>query len=387
MPGTLAPAPAPSPTAYAAPVRRPHWSWWLVVAGASIVFLYAVAYVVLGDRVYPPNLADSFRARPWGIYPHAFFGSLAVILGPFQFRRDWLVRRRPLHRAMGKVYVVAALLTGLAGLYMAAYSDAGWITHLGFGGLAVALLYTTTRAYLSVRARDFVAHREWMIRSYALIFGAVTLRLQLPWLPLVMGGWEPGYQMVAWSSWVPNLIWAEWWVRRSATRERPRVREIAPVAMVALLALGACSNGEDVVSDTPATATQPGVVSYSGETLVMESFPVQLRTIVTAHNGTSSDVVLHFPNPCVAALRAYADSTRTGEPVWDQQRFIGCIAMIFDDTIAAGDTAQYTAPHADARDILGDSLPDGRYWLSATLRPEGVAVEVDAGWADLGIPR
>ncbi len=40
-------------------------------------------------------------------------------------------------------------------------------------------LYTGAQAYLSIRRRDVVAHRRWMIRNYALTFAAVTLRLEL----------------------------------------------------------------------------------------------------------------------------------------------------------------------------------------------------------------
>lgn len=228
MTTTISPA---APRAAASPARgRPGIGWWLVVAGATLIFLYGLAYVVLGDRIYPPVLIDSFRARPWGIYPHAFFGAIALAVGPFQFRRDLLVRRRALHRLLGKTYVVSALLAGLAGLYMAFFSYGGLDTHLGFGGLALATLFTTSRAYVLVRARRFVEHREWMIRSYALIFAAVMLRIQAPLVAMLIPGFGAGYAILAWSSWVPNVVWAEWWVRRTAARERPLVRELAPVA-------------------------------------------------------------------------------------------------------------------------------------------------------------
>jgi uncharacterized membrane protein len=218
--------PAPSRPA-ARKAKGPGVGWWLVVAGATVVVLYGIAYVVLGDRMYPPPLVDSFRARPWGIYPHAFFGAIALAVGPFQFRRDALVKRRALHRLLGEVYVVSALLTGLVGLYMASYSYGGLDTHLGFGLLALSFLVATTRAYVLVRQRRFVEHREWMIRSYAIIFGAVLLRLQAPIVGALTPDFDTGYAILAWSSWVPNLIWAEWYVRRSAARERPRVQEIA----------------------------------------------------------------------------------------------------------------------------------------------------------------
>jgi hypothetical protein len=51
-----------------------------------------------------------------------------------------------------------------------------------------------------------------MLRSYALVFAA-TLRIELPLLIMAFGEFT---QVVAWLSWVPNLLWAEWYVRRTA---------------------------------------------------------------------------------------------------------------------------------------------------------------------------
>jgi len=54
-----------------------------------------------------------------------------------------------------------------------------------------------------------------MLRSYALIFAAVTLRI---WLPLLIiayqGDFLPAYRWVAWVSWVPNALFVEWIIRR-----------------------------------------------------------------------------------------------------------------------------------------------------------------------------
>ena len=177
---------------------------------------YAIAYLVVGAPMYPPSLADSFLARPWGINPHALFGSLALGVGALQFNRWLLMRHRALHRALGTVYVVSSLGVGIAGLYMSLYSFGGLLTHLGFGMLGVLLLWTTVRAYQAARARTIAVHRQWMLRSYALVFAAVTLRIELPLLVMALGDFTPAYQVVSWLSWVPNLLWAEWYIRRTA---------------------------------------------------------------------------------------------------------------------------------------------------------------------------
>jgi uncharacterized membrane protein len=188
---------------------------------APLIVVYALAYVVVGPPMYPGDLSRSFLARPWGIYPHAFFGALALGLGPVQFHRGVLTHRRAFHRQLGTLYVACSVFVGVAGLYMSIYSFGGWVTHLGFGALAVLLLWTTLRAYAAARRRDIATHRQWMVRSYALIFAAVTLRIELPLLIAAFGDFLPGYQVVAWLSWVPNILWAEWYVRRTARAPLP----------------------------------------------------------------------------------------------------------------------------------------------------------------------
>lgn len=213
------------------PLRtRPPLAWWIVLVLAVPIVGYALAYVILGERVYPPNLAASFLARPWGIYPHALFGAVALALGALQFNRWLLIRYRPVHRALGTAYVLAATTVGLAGLYMSAYSFGGMVTHFGFGVLAVLLLWTTMQAYRSARSRAIAAHRRWMLRSYALIFAAVTLRIELPLLIMAFGDFTPAYQVVSWLSWVPNLVWAEWYVRRTVGIALPAIERARVVA-------------------------------------------------------------------------------------------------------------------------------------------------------------
>ena len=53
-------------------------------------------------------------------------------------------------------------------------------------------------------------HRQWMIRSFALTFAAVTLRLWLPFFQIVLNfEFIEAYIIIAWLCWIPNLIVAE----------------------------------------------------------------------------------------------------------------------------------------------------------------------------------
>lgn len=65
------------------------------------------------------------------------------------------------------------------------------------------------------RQKRFAAHRVWMMRSAALTFADVTLRLWLP-LQLVAGiPFETACAIVAWLCWVPNLIVAHYLLKRT----------------------------------------------------------------------------------------------------------------------------------------------------------------------------
>ena len=196
--------------------------WWVMAILALAIALYGLRLAIVGERAFVEVLAASFRARPWGIFFHAFLSAIALGLGPLQFQRRILVRHRALHRKLGKIYLFCAFFGGgVAGLYMSAFSFGGWITHAGFGFLALLTGSTSLIAYLKIKARDIAAHRSWMIRNFALIFAAVTLRLWLPLLIHLFGAFPPAYQTVSWLCWVPNLIWAEWFVARTWSRGVP----------------------------------------------------------------------------------------------------------------------------------------------------------------------
>lgn len=178
----------------------------LGVAGYALVMY---AFVPLGKFLHP-DMRAAFEANRVIVYLHVFASSVALLLGPFQFMDGLRARQLNLHRWMGRLYLgVGVLLGGLAGLHMAFYAFGGLVSQLGFGGLALAWLYTGLRAYLAIRAKDVAAHRRWMVRNFALAFGAVTLRLWLPGSVAAGIPFELAYPAIAWLCWVPNLVVAE----------------------------------------------------------------------------------------------------------------------------------------------------------------------------------
>ena len=195
----------------------------LVAVLSVAVAVYAVLMYGVGPGAQGlhPEMRAAFERHAVAIHLHIFASALALLLGPWQFSARLRRERPAVHRWLGRLYLgVAVGLGGAAGLYMSAHAFGGPVAKLGFAALAVGWLVTGAIAYAAARARDFVAHRRWMIRNFALSFAAVTLRLYLPGVFVFGLPFAPAYAVIAWLCWVPNILVAEWLVRTSADASR-----------------------------------------------------------------------------------------------------------------------------------------------------------------------
>jgi uncharacterized membrane protein len=184
-------------------------AFWTLSLLAFCVGLYGLAYFTgLPFRIPGPSAAHFFEYRHL-LYGHVLGGGVSLLTGPWQFSAALRRKRPQLHRTLGYIYCFAVLGGGIFGLAMAFFSMAGWVTHLGFGFLALAWMFATVQAVRFARAGNFPRHQMWMIRSFALSLAAVSLRIYLPLLIWQLG-FDTGYRVVSWLCWVPNLAAAEW---------------------------------------------------------------------------------------------------------------------------------------------------------------------------------
>lgn len=198
---------------------------WIVIALLSTsIGIYPVLYFITdmsqGILSFKPESLLNQTAFKIAFNMHIIGGGICLLVGWLQFVEKFRNSYLHVHRAIGKTYILSCLLSGIGAFYLAFYATGGIVSELGFGTLALLWLYTTLKAYMAIRARRQHTHRAWMIRSFALAFAAVTLRI---WLPLAQIGLHmdfiSAYQVIAWLCWVPNLIVAEWIVRRSSAAQ------------------------------------------------------------------------------------------------------------------------------------------------------------------------
>jgi uncharacterized membrane protein len=190
-------------------------SVWISLAWLSAGFaIYAYRYLI-GVGPLATNVLQNLFARPW-LLVHVAGAATALLLGSLQL----LPRFRPgrVHRYIGRVYVFACLVGGTGGLFLAFGSTAGPVATAGFGSLGVLWIVITSLGWRNARARRFDAHRGWMIRSYALTFAAVTLRIYLMLVPLLGLPMLASYRAISFLCWVPNLLVAEIYLAMTARR-------------------------------------------------------------------------------------------------------------------------------------------------------------------------
>lgn len=222
-------APRPAPSARPNVATRIGWTWILLTSLAIAAFA-VVPYLTAPLAESSGGLADWYEGRPWPVlvafFTHVIGGGIALVLGPLQFWRGLRTRHPLAHRWVGRTYLVAVAAAALAGIALAPVNQAGLVGLFGFGALGVLWLVTGWRGYRAIRARDVASHRAWMMRNFALTYSAVMLRI---WLPLLIFAQVPfagpagfdadaafanAYAVVPFLAWLPNLVVAEWLIRR-----------------------------------------------------------------------------------------------------------------------------------------------------------------------------
>ena len=150
-------------------------------------------------------------------YIHIFSSIPVLFFGAFLFSDRIQKRFSKIHRIVGKGYVGLVLgLSAPSGMVLAFHANGGWSVQLSFLVATPLWWYLTWRGLRTAMNQNFVAHRKWMMRSYALTFSAITLRASQVFLSSV--NWvSPEYQylIVSWESWMLNLFLVEIYLRSS----------------------------------------------------------------------------------------------------------------------------------------------------------------------------
>ena len=202
-------------------IRRIAWTGIGVLTAVVFVFVAIrlsqdVPALVTGEL--PP--VDSFERRYaenlFLAYAHIVPGVVYLLIAPFQvsrrFRRADFVR----HRRLGRVALVAGLVTGAFAIAVGLLFPFGGAVEASASVVfGIYFLVALGLAYRAIRSHDERMHRRWMIRAFAIGLGVGTIRLVIGMSQAFGVEFEDAFGAAFWIAFVLHAVAAEVWLWRS----------------------------------------------------------------------------------------------------------------------------------------------------------------------------
>ena len=213
--------------------------------GLYILAFYIVAAIegdlsVWNEAALPDLYEEGESAATVGIGIHFGMGAVILILGGVQFLQS--IRRQfpEVHRWLGRIYIIASLLTAIGGLAFIAVSGTvgGPVMNTSFGVYGILMLICSIETIRHARIGRFEQHRAWSWRLYALAIGSWLYRMEYGFWFLIFeftattpdfrGGFD---YIMMFLFYVPNLVVVEM-LLRSRNHESTRRMQVATTAIL-----------------------------------------------------------------------------------------------------------------------------------------------------------
>lgn len=143
---------------------------------ALFVFVTSEVFLLIDYPMYHAYRLQVIADRGF-LIPHTLSGIAALVIGPLQFSSRFRTRHLNWHRRLGRIYVISVFVGSFTGIALASGRP-------GFPGTcmqATAWMVCTTAAFITARNRHITAHRQWMMRSYAVTFTFISSRVLNLW--------------------------------------------------------------------------------------------------------------------------------------------------------------------------------------------------------------
>jgi Predicted membrane protein (DUF2306) len=195
--------------------------FWTPVAAFSLLLIYnTLPYFSFSKEFsFIEERSFLFQSNFYNacFYIHILAGALCIGTALIQFSRYILKKSKAIHRISGKIYVFVVLFLGApTGLYMAFFAKGSFWERSLFMFMAVWWFITTLYGLSTIHKKNVVAHKIWMIRSYAMAMTAVSFRVFHIVFYLLDWGHLENYEFSLWISVVGNMLFAEWVIWRQS---------------------------------------------------------------------------------------------------------------------------------------------------------------------------
>ncbi|WP_158290269.1 DUF2306 domain-containing protein [Ramlibacter sp. WS9] len=177
-----------------------------------------------GNTPSPADPYDGGYARHPGLtLLHIVPGLVFVILGPLQFATRIRARYTNLHRWCGRIYVASGAVVGVSALVLGVVVGfAGSTETTAVTFFSTLFLISLGLAVFRIRRREVAAHREWMIRAFALGLAVTTMRPMVGILTALAGlPFSEALGISFWLAFSLHLVLAECWISFTRTERNP----------------------------------------------------------------------------------------------------------------------------------------------------------------------
>jgi len=144
--------------------------------------------------------------------------------GPLQFIRPIRKNYLNFHRWSGRIWLICGFAAALSGSFIGVFYPFMEIEGQGFNESMATLafglfsMFCLAKAYYHIRHRNIGLHREWMIRSWAMMLAVATERV---FLGIFMASTDIGVEVLFgttfWMAGVINLAVGESWISLTRT--------------------------------------------------------------------------------------------------------------------------------------------------------------------------
>lgn len=174
------------------------------------------------NRIMPNGLIGGDGAGNASLVIHMACAAIVTISGGLQLLPAIRQAAPAFHRWNGRVFIVAAIVASLAGLYITWSRNhfGGLPGQIAISGNAAVIFLCAAFAWRAVLARDFARHERWAVRLFLVVSGVWFLRVFLMTWALSTGGagmnrsfTGPADIGLQFASWVVPVVVYEIWRR------------------------------------------------------------------------------------------------------------------------------------------------------------------------------
>ena len=148
--------------------------WTVIISISAYFYFYNVLGYLFGYRNERFGVT-LFENQLWFI-AHMIGATFSLFLGPIQFWPSIRKKYASYHKSAGKLYIIGSLIAGISALRLSLIYDCVGCRY-SLIILSILFLLTTSLAWVSIKRKNIIAHRQFMIRSYTCALAFVFIRL------------------------------------------------------------------------------------------------------------------------------------------------------------------------------------------------------------------